>query len=171
MDAVVEAGSDEIGWFAMSGRVPLGYLNDAEKTQKTFPVIRGVRFSVPGDRARLLEDRRIQVLGRDSVTINSGGEKIFAEEVETAVKTHPSVYDAIVCGRPSPRWGNEVVAIVQLAEQAKALESDIIEHCGSHIARYKRPKAIIQVAQIKRSPAGKPDYRWAQRIAQESRTD
>jgi fatty-acyl-CoA synthase len=171
MDAVVEAGSDEIGWFAMSGRVPLGYLNDAEKTQKTFPVIEGVRFSVPGDRARLLEDRRIQVLGRDSVTINSGGEKIFAEEVETAVKTHPSVYDAIVCGRPSPRWGNEVVAIVQLAEQAKALESDIIEHCGSHIARYKRPKAIIQVDQIKRSPAGKPDYRWAQRIAQESRTD
>ena len=171
MDAVVEAGSDEIGWFAMSGRVPLGYLNDAEKTQKTFPVIGGVRFSVPGDRARLLEDRRIQVLGRDSVTINSGGEKIFAEEVETAVKTHPAVYDAIVCGRPSPRWGNEVVAIVQLVEQAKVLESEIIEHCGGHIARYKRPKAIIQVNQIKRSPAGKPDYRWAQSIAQESGTD
>ena len=171
MDAVVEAGSDEIGWFAMSGRVPLGYLNDAEKTQKTFPVIGGVRFSVPGDRARLLEDRRIQVLGRDSVTINSGGEKIFAEEVETAVKTHPAVYDAIVCGRPSPRWGNEVVAIVQLVEQAKVLESEIIEHCGGYIARYKRPKAIIQVDQIKRSPAGKPDYRWAQSIAQESGTD
>ena len=171
MDAVVEAGSDEIGWFAMSGRVPLGYLNDAEKTQKTFPVIGGVRFSVPGDRARLLEDRRIQVLGRDSVTINSGGEKIFAEEVETAVQTHPAVYDAIVCGRPSPRWGNEVVAIVQLVEQAKVLESEIIEHCGGYIARYKRPKAIIQVNQIKRSPAGKPDYRWAQSIAQESGTD
>lgn len=171
MDAVVEAGSEEIGWFAMSGRVPLGYLNDAEKTQKTFPIIEGVRFSVPGDRARLLEDRRIQVLGRDSVTINSGGEKIFAEEVETAVKTHPAVYDAVVCGRPSPRWGNEVVAIVQLADQAEVLESDIIEHCGSRIARYKRPKAVIQVDQIKRSPAGKPDYRWAQSIAREARTD
>ena len=170
MDAVVEAGSDEIGWFAMSGRVPLGYLNDAEKTQRTFPVIEGVRFSVPGDRARLLENRRIQVLGRDSVTINSGGEKIFAEEVENAVKTHPAVYDVVVCGRPSPRWGNEVVAIVQLVEQAKVLESDIIEHCGDYIARYKRPKAIVEVDRIKRSPAGKPDYRWAQTIARESRT-
>jgi fatty-acyl-CoA synthase len=155
----------------MSGRVPLGYLNDAEKTQKTFPVIGGARFSVPGDRARLLEDRRIQVLGRDSVTINSGGEKIFAEEVENAVKTHPAVYDVVVCGRPSSRWGNEVVAVVQLVEQATALESDIIEHCSDYIARYKRPKAIVEVDQIKRSPAGKPDYRWAQTIAREARTD
>ena len=171
MDAVVEAGSEEIGWFAMSGRVPLGYLNDAEKTGKTFPVVNGVRFSVPGDRARLLADGRIEVLGRDSVTINSGGEKIFAEEVETAVKTHPAVYDAVVCGRPSERWGNEVVAIVQLVEQEQDLESEIIEHCASHIARYKRPKSIIEVGEIKRSPAGKPDYRWAQAIAQESSPD
>lgn len=171
MDAVVEAGSEEIGWFAMSGRVPLGYLNDAEKTQRTFPVINGVRFSVPGDRARLLADGRIEVLGRDSVTINSGGEKIFAEEVEKAVKTHPAVYDAVVCGRPSARWGSEVVAIVQLVEQKEDLEDEIIEHCGNHIARYKRPKSIIEVAEIKRSPAGKPDYRWAQTIAQEARPD
>lgn len=171
MDAVVEAGSEEIGWFAMSGRVPLGYLNDAEKTQRTFPVINGVRFSVPGDRARLLADGRIEVLGRDSVTINSGGEKIFAEEVEKAVKTHPAVYDAVVCGRPSARWGSEVVAIVQLVEQKEDLEEEIIEHCGNHIARYKRPKSIIEVAEIKRSPAGKPDYRWAQTIAQEARPD
>lgn len=171
MDAVVEAGSEEIGWFAMSGRVPLGYLNDSEKTRQTFPVIDGVRFSVPGDRARLLEDGRIQVLGRDSVTINSGGEKIFAEEVENAVKTHPAVYDAVVCGRSSPRWGSEVVAIVQLVGQAQVLESDIIEHCGKHIARYKRPKAVVKVDEIKRSPAGKPDYRWAQTVAQELRTD
>ena len=171
MDAIVEAGSEEIGWFAMSGRVPLGYLNDADKTQKTFPVIDGVRFSVPGDRAHLLADGRIQVLGRDSVTINSGGEKIFAEEVENAVKTHPDVYDAVVCGRPSARWGSEVVAIVQLVEPKKDLESEIIEHCGNQIARYKRPKSVIQVEQIKRSPAGKPDYRWAQAIAFESATD
>ena len=171
MDAIVEAGSEEIGWFAMSGRVPLGYLNDADKTQKTFPVIDGVRFSVPGDRAHLLADGRIQVLGRDSVTINSGGEKIFAEEVENAVKSHPDVYDAVVCGRPSVRWGSEVVAIVQLVEPKKDLESEIIEHCGNQIARYKRPKSVIQVEQIKRSPAGKPDYRWAQAIAFESATD
>ena len=171
MDAIVEAGSEEIGWFAMSGRVPLGYLNDADKTQKTFPVIDGVRFSVPGDRAHLLADGRIQVLGRDSVTINSGGEKIFAEEVENAVKTHPDVYDAVVCGRPSVRWGSEVVAIVQLVEPKKDLESEIIEHCGNQIARYKRPKSVIEVDQIKRSPAGKPDYRWAQAIALKSATD
>ena len=171
MDAIVEAGSEEIGWFAMSGRVPLGYLNDADKTQKTFPVIDGVRFSVPGDRAHLLADGRIQVLGRDSVTINSGGEKIFAEEVENAVKSHPDVYDAVVCGRPSVRWGSEVVAIVQLVEPKKDLESEIIEHCGNQIARYKRPKSVIEVDQIKRSPAGKPDYRWAQAIALKSATD
>ena len=171
MDAIVEAGSEEIGWFAMSGRVPLGYLNDADKTRKTFPVIDGVRFSVPGDRAHLLADGRIQVLGRDSVTINSGGEKIFAEEVENAVKTHPDVYDAVVCGRPSARWGSEVVAIVQLVEPKKDLESEIIEHCGNQIARYKRPKSVIEVEQIKRSPAGKPDYRWAQAIALKSALD
>ncbi len=171
MSATVDAGSSEIGWLAMSGRVPLGYLNDPQKTSNTFPVIDGVRFSVPGDRARLLVDGRIEVLGRDSVTINSGGEKIYAEEVENAVKTHPAVYDAVVCGRPSRRWGNEVVAIVQLVDGGQALESDIIEHCTSYIGRYKRPKAIIQVNQIKRSPAGKPDYRWAKTIVEELRVD
>jgi len=171
MSAVVDAGSGEIGWLAMSGCVPLGYLNDPEKTSSTFPVIDGVRFSVPGDRARLLVDGRIEVLGRDSVTINSGGEKIYAEEVENAVKTHPAVYDAVVCGRPSRRWGNEVVAIVQLVDGGQAVESDIIEHCASYIGRYKRPKAIIRVNQIKRSPAGKPDYRWAKTIVEELRLD
>ena len=171
LSAIVDAGSDEIGWFAMSDRVPLGYLNDAEKTQKTFPVIDSVRFSVPGDRARLLADGRIEVLGRDSVTINSGGEKIYAEEVENAVKTHGAIYDAVVCGRASERWGSEVVAIVQLVEGVQALESEIIEHCASYISRYKRPKAIIKVAQIKRSPAGKPDYRWARAVARESSQD
>ena len=130
-----------------------------------------MRYSVPGDRARLLADGRIEVLGRDSVTINSGGEKIYAEEVENAVKTHGAVYDAVVCGRPSERWGSEVVAIVQLVEGVQALESEIIEHCASYISRYKRPKAIIKVAQIKRSPAGKPDYRWAQAVARESSQD
>jgi fatty-acyl-CoA synthase len=169
MDAVLEAGSDEVGWFAMSGRVPLGYLNDAEKTQSTFPVIDDVRLSIPGDRARRLLGGRIQVLGRDSTTINSGGEKIFAEEVENAVKMHSDVYDVVVCGRPSKRWGNEVVAIVQLVAGARLRESQIIEHCGTKIARYKRPKAVLQVENIQRSPAGKPDYRWAKAIAEESR--
>ncbi len=171
MDAVLEAGSDEVGWFAMSGRVPLGYLNDAEKTRSTFPVIDDVRLSIPGDRARLLIGGRIQVLGRDSASINSGGEKIFAEEVENAVKMHADVYDVVVCGRPSERWGNEVVAIVQLVAGARLRESEIIEHCGTTIARYKRPKAVLQVENIQRSPAGKADYRWAKAIAEELRID
>ena len=111
---VLAPGDDEMGWFAQKGRVPLGYFGDAEKTAKTFPVIDGVRWSVPGDRARYRADGSIEVLGRDSVTINSGGEKIFAEEVEQALKHHPAVFDAVVAGRPSERWGQEVVAVVQL---------------------------------------------------------
>ncbi|MED5551221.1 MAG: AMP-binding protein [Actinomycetota bacterium] len=171
MDAVLEAGSKEIGWIAMSGRVPLGYLGDEEKTQLTFPVIDDVRLSIPGDRAQRLPDGRIQVLGRDSATINSGGEKIFAEEVENVVKTHPDIYDTVVCGRSSARWGSEVVAIVQLIAGAQLREADIMQHCEKHIARYKWPKAVIQVDKIQRSPAGKPDYRWARTIAEELRVD
>lgn len=163
----LDHGSTEIGWFAMSGRVPLGYLGDAEKTNRTFPVVEGVRMAVPGDRARRLEDGRIEVLGRDSVTINSGGEKIFAEEVENAIKTHPDVYDVVVCGRPSDRWGSEVVAIVQLNHPATLDEAALIAHCEGHLAKYKWPKAVIAVGEVVRSPAGKPDYRWAKNIAVE----
>ena len=163
----LDPGDDEIGWFAMSGRVPLGYLNDAGKTDATFPVIDGRRMSVPGDRARRRADGRIEVLGRDSVTINSGGEKIFAEEVENAIKPHPSVYDVVVCGRPSERWGNEVVAIVQLNPGAAFDEAELIGHCEGQLAKYKWPKAVIPVDRVERSPAGKPDYRWAAEIAAE----
>ena len=120
----LEPGDEEVGWFAQTGRVPLGYFGDPEKTARTFPVIGGVRYSVPGDRARYREDGGIEVLGRDSVTINSGGEKIFAEEVEAALKQHPDVYDTVVAGRPSERWGQEVVAIVRLREGATAGEAD-----------------------------------------------
>jgi 3-oxocholest-4-en-26-oate---CoA ligase len=161
-------GSEEIGWFAMSGRVPLGYLGDAEKTGRTFPVIDGRGMAVPGDRARRLDDGRIEVLGRDSVTVNSGGEKIFAEEVENALKTHPDIYDAVVCGRPSERWGSEVVGIVQLVEGAELDLHALLEHCEGHIARYKRPKAVVVVDRVERSPAGKPDYRWAKAVAIEA---
>ena len=165
MDRELDPGEDEVGWFAMSGRVPLGYLGDADKTARTFPVVEGRRMSVPGDRARRLVDGRIEVLGRDSVTINSGGEKIFAEEVEVVVKTHPGVYDVVVCGRPSERWGNEVVAIVQPVSGHTIVEADVIAHGDGRIARYKRPKAVIVVETVKRSPAGKPDYRWAASVA------
>ncbi len=117
------------------------------------------------DRAQIGADGIIEVFGRDSATINSGGEKIFAEEVELAVKHHPSVYDVVVAGRPSERWGQEVVAIVQLREGAKTPESELLEECSKHIARYKHPKAFVFVEQVVRSPSGKADYRWAKERA------
>ncbi|MGH9885624.1 MAG: acyl-CoA synthetase, partial [bacterium] len=158
---ILEAGHEGLGWFAQNGRVPLGYLGDRAKTERTFPTIGGVRYSVPGDRARLRADGVLELLGRDSVTINSGGEKIFAEEVEHALKSHPAVFDAVVCGRPSERWGNEVVAIVRLRAGESATESQLLDECAKHIARYKLPKAFLFRDEIVRSPSGKADYRWA----------
>jgi fatty-acyl-CoA synthase len=107
------------------------------------------------------------LLGRDSVTINSGGEKIFVEEVERAIAAHPSVYDVVVVGRPSQRWGSEVVAVVQFAEGADATDEELVEVCRTSIARYKIPKAFIRTAKVVRSPAGKADYRWAKDLATE----
>jgi fatty-acyl-CoA synthase len=155
------AGDPEIGWLAKSGNLALGYLGDAAKTARTYPVVAGTRYAVPGDRARLRVDGIIELHGRDSVTINSGGEKIFAEEVEGAVKAHPGVYDCVVAGRPSERWGNEVVAIVRVREGYTVTEDDLRAEAERHIARYKLPKAFVFVPEIVRSPAGKADYRWA----------
>ncbi|RRO17535.1 acyl-CoA synthetase [Saccharopolyspora rhizosphaerae] len=152
---------DGQGWLARHGLVPLGYLGDADKTARTFPVVDGKRYSVPGDRAIRLEDGRIQLLGRQSITINSGGEKIFAEEVERAVAAHPAIADVIVTGRPSERWGSEVVAIVELLEQHEVSDEELLVEAARHVARYKLPKAIIRVPQVQRSPSGKADYRWA----------
>jgi acyl-CoA synthetase (AMP-forming)/AMP-acid ligase II len=163
---VLAPGDDELGWFAQTGRVPLGYFGDAAKTAKTFPVIDGVRWSVPGDRARYRQDGSIEVLGRDSVTINSGGEKIFAEEVEHALKHHPAVFDAVVAGRASERWGQEVIAIVQLRPGSGATPSDLLAEAGKHLARYKLPKQFVFRDKIQRSPSGKADYRWAKEQAE-----
>ncbi len=160
---VLQPGEGD-GWLARRVYVPLGYLGDAEKTARTFPTINGVRWSIPGDKARILEDGRIELLGRDSVTINSGGEKIFAEEVERAVASHPAVYDVTVAGRPSERWGSEVVAIVQFAEGKSATDAELAEACRAHVADYKVPKAFIRVDKVVRSPAGKADYRWAKTV-------
>ena len=161
LDKVVEPGHDGIGWLAQEGWVPLGYLGDMAKTASTFPVIGGVRYSVPGDRARHRADGEIELLGRDSVTINSGGEKIFAEEVEQAIAGHPAVHDVVVVGRANERWGQEVVALVQLSAGESATADDIVAHAGQHVARYKLPKDVLFMDRIQRSPAGKADYRWA----------
>jgi 3-oxocholest-4-en-26-oate---CoA ligase len=165
LSAILDPGHDGIGWLAQRGYVPLGYKGDAAKTAATFPVIDGVRYSVPGDRARHLADGAIELLGRDSVTINSGGEKIFVEEVETAIASHPAVADVVVSGRPSERWGQEVVAIVALVDGASADAQELIDHAAGSIARYKLPKAVVFRPVIERSPAGKADYRWAREQA------
>lgn len=165
LSSILPPGHQGIGWLAQRGYVPLGYKGDADKTAATFPVIDGVRYAVPGDRARHLEDGSIELLGRDSVTINSGGEKIFAEEVEMAIASHPAVADVVVAGRPSERWGQEVVAVVALADGASVDASELIEHAAQSIARYKLPKAVVFRPAIERSPAGKADYRWAREQA------
>jgi acyl-CoA synthetase (AMP-forming)/AMP-acid ligase II len=158
---VLDPSEDEVGWLAMAGRVPLGYLGDAEKTARTFPVIDGVRYSVPGDRAYYHDDGTVELLGRDSACINSGGEKIFAEEVELAIKAHPDVFDAVVAPRPSERWGEEVVAVVALREGLDPDEASLLAGAAERIARYKLPKAFVFTESVQRSPSGKADYRWA----------
>ena len=165
LSAILPAGHDGIGWLAQRGYVPLGYKGDATKTAATFPVIDGVRYAIPGDRAQHRADGSIELLGRDSVTINSGGEKIFAEEVETAIASHPAVADVVVAGRPSERWGAEVVAVVALADGADADADELVAHAAKSLARYKLPKAIVFRAVIERSPSGKADYRWAREQA------
>jgi fatty-acyl-CoA synthase len=165
LNRVLEPGHEGMGWWAKRGRVPLGYLDDAEKSRKTFITLEGERYAVPGDRARHLADGTVELHGRDSVTINSGGEKIFAEEVEHALKQHPAVYDAVVAGRPSERWGSEVVGIVRLKSGQSVTAEELIESMSAHLARYKLPKAIVFRDEIVRSPSGKADYRWAREQA------
>lgn len=159
-------GDAEVGWLSQAGRVPLGYLGDEAKTRATFPVIDGLRVAVSGDRARLLADGRIEFLGRESVTINTGGEKVFAEEVEQAVTSHPAVADAIVAGRPSERWGQEVVAVVAFAPGRDVpSDAELKDHLHATLAGYKVPKQFVPVDRVVRSPAGKPDYAWARSVA------
>jgi 3-oxocholest-4-en-26-oate---CoA ligase len=165
LSEVLDAGHEGDGWLAQKGRVPLGYLGDSEKTERTFPVIDGTRYAVPGDRARLTAEGEIELFGRDSVTINSGGEKIFAEEVEQALAHHPDVFDVVVAGRPSEKWGNEVIAVVQLRQGAAPDERALLDEAATHVARYKLPKAFVFVDSVVRSPAGKADYRWAKEQA------
>jgi acyl-CoA synthetase (AMP-forming)/AMP-acid ligase II len=167
LSAPLPPGSPDTGWLARTGHVPLGYFKDAEKTAKTFPVIDGRRYAVPGDHARVEADGTIVVLGRGSVSINSGGEKIYPEEVEKALKHHPAVYDAVVVGTPNPRFGEQVTAVVQARAGETPSEDELIAFAGRHLARYKLPRAILFVDEMVRSPSGKADYRWAKKFALE----
>ncbi|BBZ10030.1 acyl-CoA synthetase [Mycobacterium branderi] len=162
---ILEPGDPATGWLARHGAIPIGYLGDRDKTERTFPTVEGRRMALPGDRARQRADGSIELLGRDSVTINSGGEKIFAEEVEDALIAHPGVRDVIVVGRPNERWGNEIVAVVQLLEGHNPTDEELLADAEQRLARYKLPKAIVRVEAVVRGPAGKADYRWAKEIA------
>ena len=158
-------GEPSLGWLARSGHIPLGYLGDQAKTRKTYPTIDGVRCAIPGDRARLAADGSITVLGRESACINSGGEKVFVEEVEQALKRHPAVYDALVVGTPSERWGEQVTAVVALRPGDTASDDELRDTAAAELARYKLPRAFVYVEAVKRAPTGKPDYAWAKAVA------
>jgi acyl-CoA synthetase (AMP-forming)/AMP-acid ligase II len=157
----VAPGSGVVGRLARRGRVPLGYYKDPEKSAATFPVVDGVRWAVPGDMATVEADGTITVFGRGSVSINSGGEKVYPEEVEAALKAHPEVFDAVVVGVPDARWGQRVVAVVQPRPGTRPTLDELSAHCHTLIAGYKVPRAVVLVDAVVRSPSGKPDYRWA----------
>jgi fatty-acyl-CoA synthase len=159
----LQPGEQEIGWAARMGRIPLGYFNDADATQRTFPEIDGQRVVIPGDRASVEKDGTIRLLGRDSLVVNTGGEKVFVEEVEEVLRAHPGIADALVVGRPSERWGQEVVALIAAHPGADLTgeEQAIYTFCTSQLAHFKAPKAFIFVEQIQRLGNGKPNYRWA----------
>jgi acyl-CoA synthetase (AMP-forming)/AMP-acid ligase II len=156
-----------VGKLARAGDIPLEYYKDARKTAETFVVYDGVRYAIPGDYAMIEDDGRLTLLGRGSVSINSGGEKIFPEEVEAAVKSHPAVFDCTVVGVPDARWGERVTAVVEFRPGARATVEEIQTHCRTKIAGYKLPKGLCVVEKIVRSPSGKPDYRWAKQVATE----
>lgn len=163
----VVAGSGQIGRIARFGHVPLGYYNNPEKTAATFFEKNGRRFVVPGDMATVEADGTLCFLGRGSVCINSGGEKVFAEEVEEALKGHPDVYDAVVVGVPDARWGERVEALVKPREGRTPSVADVERHCRQVLAGYKTPRRIWFVDALNRQPSGKADYRWAKARALE----
>ena len=163
----VEPGSGEIGLLAVGADsgIPLGYYKDETKTASTFKVIDGVRYSLPGDWARIEADGSITLLGRGSVCINTGGEKVFPEEVEEALKLHPAVEDCTVVGIPDEKWGERIVAVVAFTAGLSAEEAELIAAARARLAAYKSPKQVVIVDRIVRSPAGKADYRWARETA------
>ena len=160
----VPAGSEQVGRVARTGHIPLRYHGDPEKSASTFVEVDGRRYVITGDMATVSEDGRINLLGRGSGCINTGGEKVFPEEVESVLRSRDDVYDVLVVGAPDERWGERVAAIVQPAPGAEPTPEELIDHCRAHLAGYKLPKQVSFVDQVVRSPAGKPDYRWAKEV-------
>jgi fatty-acyl-CoA synthase len=164
-DAFRPVAPGVVGRLARSGHVPLGYYKDPERTAATFPVVDGVRWAVPGDHARIEADGTITVLGRGSASVNTGGEKVYAEEVEAALKSHAEVFDAVVVGVADERWGERVTALVQPRPGATPSLEALAAHVRHRLAAYKVPRQVVLVEHVVRSPSGKPDYRWAREVA------
>jgi fatty-acyl-CoA synthase len=167
-DRPLPPGSPEIGRIAVRGGVPLGYYGDPQKTAATFPVIDGVRYAIPGDYARVEADGSVTLLGRGSVSINSGGEKVFPEEVEECVKLLPQVRDAVVVGVPHERFGQSVVALVEWTSGQVLPEQEVIAHVRLRLAGHKVPRHVVSVASMQRGPNGKADYLGLQRMAEQA---
>jgi acyl-CoA synthetase (AMP-forming)/AMP-acid ligase II len=167
----VKPGSGVRGVIAKKGNIPVGYYKDDKKTAETFRTFNGVRYAIPGDYAEVEADGTVTMLGRGSVSINSGGEKIYPEEVEAALKGHPDVFDALVVGVPDPRFGQHVAAVVQPREGVRPTLAELDAFVRSEIAGYKVPRSLWFVDEVKRSPAGKPDYRWAKDQTEERPAD
>jgi fatty-acyl-CoA synthase len=161
----VEPGSGERGLLALGGPIPLGYYKDPEKSAATFRTVDGQRYSIPGDWATVAADGTIDLLGRGSVSINSGGEKVFPEEVEEAVKKHPAVLDAIVVGVPDEKFGEAISAVVSLRPGASATRDEIVEVVRANLSAFKTPRHVVVVDEVTRGPNGKADYAWAKGIA------
>ena len=164
----VAPGSGVVGRVAHTGHIPLRYHNAPEKTAETFVELGGRRYVLSGDMATVEEDGSIVLLGRGSVSINTGGEKVYPEEVEAVLKGHPAVYDVLVVGVPHDRWGEQVTAVVQPVAGADVVLEQLVEHGRGQLAGYKLPRAVVVVEGIVRSPAGKADYRWARATAEAS---
>ncbi|MGZ6975146.1 MAG: acyl-CoA synthetase [Acidimicrobiia bacterium] len=163
--SLIEPGSGKVGRVARTGNIPLGYYKDPERTAQTFIEVDGTRYAIPGDFATVEADGQVTLLGRGSIVINTGGEKVFPEEVEGVLKSHPDVFDVLVVGVSDERWGERVTAVVQAREGRTPSVEDLDAHCRTQIAAYKAPKQVFLVDQISRAPSGKPDYPWAKEYA------
>jgi fatty-acyl-CoA synthase len=166
--AQVEPGSGAVGRLVIVGRLPQGYYKDPAKSERTFPIVNGARTSIPGDNAMVLDDGTIQLMGRDSLCIISGGEKIFTEEVEGAILDHPEVSDVLVFGLSDPEWGQSVAAVVSREPGTQLGSGDVVTHVKTRLASYKAPKNVVFVENVPRGPNGKPDYPSARALFAQS---
>ena len=162
----IAPGSGVVGKLARGGHVPVGYYNAPEKSAETFVEANGQRWSLPGDLAMVETDGTITLLGRGSTSINTGGEKVFPEEVESQLKAHPDIYDTLVVGVADDSFGQAVTAVVQLRDNTSLELDELREFCRGSLAGYKIPRQLVACDKIKRSPAGKADYPWAKQFAQ-----